>query len=164
MIPFKGSRFGDLFLDRGWVNYVETFFFFWGIVILFMKWKKNQSHARAALLNLFPEHLGKEIHSGNVGAFIDNIYNVPLSLRDSLIVNRIRKALELFESRVNRACPRRINQDGVSPATDFKRDMEGFFASHVSNSRSIICFYEINSKPSNHADHNLPSLPPSSPT
>ena len=101
MVPFKGSRFGDLFLDRGWVNYVETFFFFWGIVILFMKWKKNQSQARAALLNLFPEHLGKEIHSGNVGNFIDNIYNVPLSLRDSLIVNRIRKALELFESRVN---------------------------------------------------------------
>ena len=65
---------------------------------------------------------------------------------------------------LSRACPRSVNQDGVSPATDFKRDMEGFFASHVSNSRSIICFYEINSKPSNHADHNLPSLPPSSPT
>jgi hypothetical protein len=52
-------------------------------------------------LNLFPEHLGREIHVGNVGAFIDNVYNVPLKLRDSLMVNRIRKALELFESRVN---------------------------------------------------------------
>ncbi|MGJ8697040.1 MAG: MotA/TolQ/ExbB proton channel family protein [Verrucomicrobiaceae bacterium] len=101
MVPFKGARFGDLFLDRGWVNYVETFLFFWGIVILVMKWKKNQGQERAVLLNLFPEHLGKEIHAGNVGAFIDNIYNVPLSLRDSIIVNRIRKALELFESRVD---------------------------------------------------------------
>lgn len=101
MIPFKGSRFGDLFLDRGWVNYVETLLFFWGITILVMKWKKNQSQERAVLLNLFPEHLGKEIHSGNVGPFIDNIYNVPLTLRDSIIVNRIRKALELFESRVD---------------------------------------------------------------
>jgi ribonuclease R len=34
-----------------------------------------------------------------VGGFIDNIYKIPLSMRDSLIVNRIRKALELFENR-----------------------------------------------------------------
>ena len=40
-------------------------------------------------------------HREDKPVFIDNIYNVPLSLRDSLIVNRIRKALELFESRVN---------------------------------------------------------------
>jgi hypothetical protein len=101
MVPFKGTRLGELFLDRGWVNFVETFLFCWGLVILGMKWKKNQSQERATLLNLFPEHLGREIHVGNVGAFIDNVYNVPLKLRDSLMVNRIRKALELFESRVN---------------------------------------------------------------
>lgn len=99
MIPFKGSRFGDIFLDRGWVNYTETLLFFWGLTILVMKVKKNQHQAQAALLNLFPESIGKEINSSTVGAFIDNIYNTPLSLRDSIIVNRIRKALELFESR-----------------------------------------------------------------
>lgn len=101
MFPFKSTRLGELFLDRGWVNWTETFLFCWGIVILVMKWKKNQSQSQAVLLNLFPEHLGKEIHAGNVGEFIDNIYRVPLTLRDSLIVNRIRKALELFESRTN---------------------------------------------------------------
>lgn len=101
MFPFLGTRLGDLFLMRGWVNWVETFLFCWGLVILVMKWKKNQAQAQAALLNLFPERLGKEIHAGNVGSFIDNIYSTPLSLRDSLIVNRIRKALELFESRTD---------------------------------------------------------------
>jgi len=101
MFPFLGTRLGDLFLDRGWVNWMETFLFSWGLVILVMKWKKNQSQERAILLNLFPEHLGREIHVGNVGGFIDNIYNVSPKLRDSLMVNRIRKALELFESRVN---------------------------------------------------------------
>ena len=101
MVPFLGTRLGDLFLDRTWVNYVETFLFCWGIVILVMKWKKNQAQSQAVLLDLFPERLGKEIHAGNVGEFIDNIYRVPLTLRDSLIVNRIRKALELFESRVD---------------------------------------------------------------
>ncbi|MGE9268652.1 MAG: MotA/TolQ/ExbB proton channel family protein [Verrucomicrobiales bacterium] len=99
MVPFRGSRFGDIFLDRGWVNYVETFLFLWGGAILFLKWRKIQHQAQATLINLFPNHLGKEIHAGNVGDFIDNIYKTPLTLRDSLIVNRIRKALELFESR-----------------------------------------------------------------
>ena len=103
MFPFLGTRLGDLFLDRGWVNWVETFLFCWGLVILVMKWKKNQGQERATLLNLFPAELGREIHAGNVGAFIDNIYNVPINLRDSLMVNRIRKALELFEVRVNNA-------------------------------------------------------------
>ena len=101
MVPFKDTRLGGLFLDRGWVNYAETFLFFWGIVILFMKWKKIQHQSQATLLNLFPSHIGEEIKSSNVGAFIDNIYSVPLTMRDSIIVNRLRKALELFESRVD---------------------------------------------------------------
>lgn len=101
MVPFRSNRIGAMFLDRGWVNYAETFLFIWGIVILVMKWKKNQYQAQAALLQLFPERLGREINSSNVAAFIDNIYKTPLTLRDSLIVNRIRKALELFELRID---------------------------------------------------------------
>ncbi len=101
MVPMRGNRIGAIFLDRGWVNYAETFLFVWGITILVMKWKKNQHQAQAALLQLFPERLGHEINSSSVGGFIDNIYKVPLTLRDSIIVNRLRKALELFESRVD---------------------------------------------------------------
>jgi flagellar motor component MotA len=101
MVPLRGNSIGAIFLDRGWVNYAETFLFCWGIAILVMKWKKNQHQAQATLLQLFPERLGREINSSNVGSFIDNIYKTPLTLRDSLIVNRIRKALELFELRVD---------------------------------------------------------------
>jgi flagellar motor component MotA len=101
MVPIREARLGAIFLDRGWVNYAETFLFVWGMTILVMKWRKNQHQAQAALLDLFPARLGREIDSSNVGGFIDNIYKVPLSLRDSIIVNRIRKALELFESRVD---------------------------------------------------------------
>lgn len=101
MIPLRGNRIGAIFLDRGWVNYAETFLFVWGIVILVMKWRKNQYQAQAALLQLFPARLGREINSSNVAGFIENIYKTPLTLRDSLIVNRIRKALELFELRVD---------------------------------------------------------------
>lgn len=101
MVPFREMRLGAIFLERGWVNYAETFLFCWGLTILAMKWRKNSRQERASLLNLFPENLGHEINVSTVGGFIDNIYNIPLSLRDSLIVNRIRKALELFESRVD---------------------------------------------------------------
>jgi len=101
MFPIREHRIGSIFLDRGWVNYAETFLFSWGMTILVMKWRKNQYQAQAALLQLFPARLGHEINSGNVGEFIDNIYKTPVSLRDSLIVNRIRKSLELFESRVD---------------------------------------------------------------
>lgn len=101
MFPFKATRIGGIFLDRGWVNYAETFLFFWGLTILAMKWKMNQRQERATLLDLFPQRLGRQIDRTTVSGFIDNIYQVPLSLRDSLIVNRIRKALELFEARPN---------------------------------------------------------------
>ncbi|NNC87955.1 MAG: hypothetical protein HKN82_05780 [Akkermansiaceae bacterium] len=103
MFPLKGTRLGDIFLDRGWVNYAESLLFFWGLAMLGMKVIKNRQQERAAILNLFPEHLGKEIHSGNVDGFIENLYKTPLTLRDSIIVNRIRKALELFEIRNDNA-------------------------------------------------------------
>ncbi len=101
MALFRDTRVGSIFLDRGWVNYAETFLFCWGLTILAMKWRMNQRQERAALLDLFPQRLGREINRQTVSGFIDNIYKTPLSLRDSLIVNRIRKALELFEARPN---------------------------------------------------------------
>lgn len=101
LVPFADTPVGQIFLKRGWVNYAETFLFTWGMTILYMKYKLNEHQARAALLELFPERLGHEINCDNVGAFIENVYKIPRSLRDSLIVNRIRKALELFENRTN---------------------------------------------------------------
>ena len=99
MLPLKGMRLGSIFLERGWVNYAETLLFFWGMTIMVLKDIKNKQQREAALLNLFPTSIGKEINSETVGAFIDNAYKLPVKLRDSIIVNRIRKALELFESR-----------------------------------------------------------------
>ncbi len=106
MIPLLGPnpqepKLGDLFLKRGWVNYAEVFFFLWGMVILVMKWKKTKRQRRAMLLDVVPVKLGSEINSHTVGGFIDHIYKLPNRLRDSLMVNRIRKGMELFEKRNN---------------------------------------------------------------
>jgi hypothetical protein len=106
MIPLLGPtpqepKFGDLFLRRGWVNYAEVFLFIWGCAILVMKWKKTKRQRRSMLLDIVPSKLGSEINSQTVSGFIDHIYKLPHRLRDSLMVNRIRKGMELFEKRNN---------------------------------------------------------------
>lgn len=83
------------------MNYAETFLFVWGLVILGMKFFKAKRQSQAMLLDILPKSLGLEITSGNVGSYIEHIYKLPFRLRDSLMVNRIRKALELFEKRNN---------------------------------------------------------------
>lgn len=106
MVPLQGksateSGFGDLFLKRGWVNYAEVFLFLWGLVILAMKWSKTKRQRRAMLLDVVPAKLGTEINTLTVGGFVDHLYQLPHRLRDSLMVNRIRKGMELFEKRNN---------------------------------------------------------------
>jgi len=101
LTPFIGHGFADIFLRRSWVNYVSMFLFIWGCVILLMKLKKTKRQSRAMLLNVLPDESGGEINTSTVGEYIDHIYKLPSRLRDSIMVNRIRKALELFEKRNN---------------------------------------------------------------
>ena len=87
--------------SRGWVNYAEVFLFVWGCVILALKWKKSKRQRQAMLLDVLPTRLSAEINISTVGPVLDHIYKLPVRLRDSLMVNRIRKGLELFEKRNN---------------------------------------------------------------
>ncbi len=116
LVPFPPNPVSDLFLRRGWVNYAETFFFVWGSVILVMKWRKSVRQQRAMLLDILPKSLGEEINAETVPGFIDHIYNLPMQLRDSLMVNRLRKGLELFEKRNDNA--------EVSNALDAQSDID----------------------------------------
>lgn len=83
------------------VSFLNTLFFFWAIAICWLKLKKLKHQREAMLLDVLPIELGKEINGQNVHAFINHLYKLPINLRDSLMVNRIRKALELFEVRQN---------------------------------------------------------------
>jgi biopolymer transport protein ExbB/TolQ len=96
-----GSYLRSLFAERGWVNYMETFFFFWAMGILYLKVQKLRHQKSALYLDVLPAELGTEVNSQNVANFIDNLYALPARLRDSMMVNRIRKGLELFEVRQN---------------------------------------------------------------
>lgn len=95
------QKFVDLFYKHFTISFANTLFFFWGSAICALKWFKLKHQYRALLLDVLPMELGREIDGSNVGDFIDHIYRLPAQLRDSMMVNRIRKALELFEVRQN---------------------------------------------------------------
>ncbi len=88
-----------LLYERGWVQFAETFFFGWGVAFLVLKFLKLRHQERALRLDVMPVELGREVTKDSVHVFIQHVYSLPVKLRDSLMVNRIRKALELFESR-----------------------------------------------------------------
>ena len=91
----------SLFYKHFTVSLLNTLFFTWSMSIIFLKHRKIRLQKAALLLDVLPSDLGKKIHSGNVAGFIEHVYSLPVRLRDSLMVNRIRKALELFEIRQN---------------------------------------------------------------
>lgn len=91
----------DLFYERTWVNYMETWFFFWALAMLFLKWQKLRRQHNALYIDILPAEISQEINKDNVDQFIDRLYGFPTRLRDSMMINRMRKALELFEVRAN---------------------------------------------------------------
>jgi len=91
----------SLFYKHMEVAFINTLFFTWAMSILVMKYRMLQHQRRALLLNVLPWEMGAEINADNVGNFIDHLYKLPRRLRDSMMVNRIRKALELFEVKQN---------------------------------------------------------------
>ena len=89
----------SLFYKHFLASFVNTGFFTWAIAIVVLKHRKIRHQKAALMLDVLPMNLGKQINAGNVAAFIDHVYALPVRLRDSLMVNRIRKALELYEIR-----------------------------------------------------------------
>ncbi|MDB6074100.1 MAG: hypothetical protein JWO89_1740, partial [Verrucomicrobiaceae bacterium] len=91
----------NLFYKHFLVSAVNTMFFGWAMAILWLKIQKLRHQKEALLLDVLPREMGLEINPENEHLFIENVYALPPRLRDSLMVNRIRKALELYETRPN---------------------------------------------------------------
>ncbi len=96
-----GEVLANLFYKHFTVSFANTLFFCWAIAICYLKWQKLKHQREALMLDVLPMEMGKEINAMNVDLFINNLYRLPIQLRDSLMVNRIRKALEFFEVRQN---------------------------------------------------------------
>jgi phage-related protein/biopolymer transport protein ExbB/TolQ len=99
-IAFVAPEFiKKLVLERGWVNFAEVIFFGWGFGILILKVLKLKHQRTAMAIDVLPVEMGRDINRDNVGSFVEYLYEIPAKLRDSMMVNRIRKGLELFEAR-----------------------------------------------------------------
>lgn len=91
----------ELFLERGWPQYASTLLLFWCLAMLILKQINLAKQRRAMLIQALPYDIGEEINPSNLAAFYEHIINFPKPLRNTYIVNRIRKALEFFYVRQN---------------------------------------------------------------
>ena len=96
-----GAYMKELFTNRGWPQYVTTLLMFWCLGILILKVINLQKQRRAMLIQALPTEISEEINSSNLKEFHEHIVNFPIPLRNTYIVNRIRKALEFFYVRQN---------------------------------------------------------------
>lgn len=97
LIPLpKENYIRGLFLERGWSQHVTVFLFFWCAGLLFQKWMNLRKQRRAMLLEALPSDISEEINVGNLPEFHSHVMHFPAPLRNTYIVNRIRKALEYF--------------------------------------------------------------------
>ncbi len=91
----------QLLLQRGWSQVVTFFLMFWCLAILVMKFLNILRQERAMLLVALPDTIGKEIDLQNLGEFYKNLLTFPKNLRNTYLINRLRKALEFFYIRQN---------------------------------------------------------------
>ncbi len=96
-----GAYLRELFCERGVSQYVTTFLMFWCLAILIMKGINIRKQRRAMMIEALPSDIDSEINIHNLSEFHEHIINFPPMLRNTYIVNRIRKALEYFYIRQN---------------------------------------------------------------
>ncbi|MEC9091203.1 MAG: MotA/TolQ/ExbB proton channel family protein [Planctomycetota bacterium] len=101
LIPVRGTYFGELFLDRGWVPFAMTILSFWAGTILVFKWMKMREQKSAMLVDVLPAELSEEITTENLDQFAEGVNRLPEKQRRSFLVNRVLRGLEHFRVRKN---------------------------------------------------------------
>lgn len=96
-----GPWIKQFFINRGWPQYASTFLTGWCIGVLILKWMNIRRQKRAMLIQALPESISVEVNVRNLKEFHDNLLNFPKKLRNTYIVNRMRKSLEFFYVRQN---------------------------------------------------------------
>jgi hypothetical protein len=91
-----GVYLRELFCDRGATQYLTMVLTFWCVALLVLKWLNLRKQRHAMMIQALPEDIGEEITPQNLKQFHDHVLNFPKPLRNTYMVNRIRKALEFF--------------------------------------------------------------------
>lgn len=99
IFPFKGTYFGDLFYERGFIQYVQVLLTAWAAGILFIKLNKTKKQKEAMHFNLLPEEISYEINGSNIPDFEDHIWSLKTKHNESFLITRILKGLSHFDIR-----------------------------------------------------------------
>lgn len=99
IFPFKGTYFGELFYERGFIQYVQVLLTCWAVAILIIKLTKIRKQKEAMHFNLLPEEISYEITGENIPEFEDHILSLKTKHNESFLVTRILKGLSHFDIR-----------------------------------------------------------------
>ena len=99
VIVFKGMYFGDLFLKRGWVPFVEAFLFWWSVAILVFKSRKLARQKQCMMFDILPEEISPDITRESIDQFIEHARLLRAKASDSFLTRRVLKVLEHFRVR-----------------------------------------------------------------
>lgn len=103
ILPFNGTYFGDLFLDRGWVPFVLVFLMGWSTAILILKSQKLLRQKESMLFDVLPTEISEEINPQNIHRFADHVRGLRANPGESFLLTRVLRGLEHF--RVRRSNP-----------------------------------------------------------
>jgi biopolymer transport protein ExbB/TolQ len=87
------ESFSDVFLERGICQYPTMFFFFWGLVMLWIKSRKLKFQQRALELSAVPQQADFELNRTSAKAVLDRVHELVDSPAHFLLLNRIERAL-----------------------------------------------------------------------
>jgi biopolymer transport protein ExbB/TolQ len=92
-----GSYVSDLFYERTAVQYVTTFFFFWGIAILGLKVKKIRNEYDAFSVDLLPKEEDQLIRPDDALQHIRRLKRLSAAERGRMLTSRVWRALMRFK-------------------------------------------------------------------
>ncbi|MFG0334633.1 MAG: MotA/TolQ/ExbB proton channel family protein [Maioricimonas sp. JB049] len=96
MFVLQSTWFGQLFLERGWVQFVMVFLLGWSVAILFLKSRKLAVQKNSMLFDLLPNEISKDITVKTVNQFVRHIRGLPVRHGESFLINRVLRGLEHF--------------------------------------------------------------------
>ncbi|MBA4031053.1 MAG: hypothetical protein C0478_09195 [Planctomyces sp.] len=96
MYPLRFHFIGQLFWDRGWVQYAETIMATWAVAILFFKYLKLRRQNESLVFDLLPSSISPRITVDKVDQFEAHVRGLPISPQESFLVNRVLRGLEHF--------------------------------------------------------------------
>ena len=103
LLPFQGDNLPviKLIVDRGPIPYATVFLFLLAFAMLGMKILILGKQKKSMLFDVLPADIAGAIGISTLPRFLKHIHELPISPKDSILLNRTLRALEYFRVRKN---------------------------------------------------------------